>query len=116
VGISFYGLLAARLPPGALRAALAQIADDERAHREVHRDFFRRQLPIGPRRWLFSAAFAVAGQVATLVVLWDHRRTLRALGVPLLPAARWMAALARDTGRLGLAPDALLFVRPRVAP
>jgi len=109
VGIAFYSLLAARLAGSALGAALAQIAGDERAHREFHRDFFRRQAPPGPRRWLFEATFAAGCQVALLVVLCDHRRTLRALGIPLGASARWMVALARETGQLDAPPRAPAF-------
>jgi hypothetical protein len=104
VGIAFYSLLAARLPGSAIGAALAQIAGDERAHREFHREFFRRQAPPGLRRRLFELAFAAGCQVALLVVLCDHRRTLRALGIPLPASARWMVALARETGRLDTPP------------
>ena len=57
VGIGFYGGLAACLPPGATRAALEQIARDERAHLEFHRRFFAIQAPGGWRRALFLTSF-----------------------------------------------------------
>ena len=82
VGAGFYAGLAARLPPGATRAALEQIAADEHAHLQFHRRFFALQAPRGWRRLLFLAAWFPLAHAASLVVLWDHRHTLRALAIP----------------------------------
>ena len=35
IGIGFYGMLAARLPPGSMRAALEEMCADEAAHRQA---------------------------------------------------------------------------------
>jgi hypothetical protein len=83
VGAGFYGVLAAHLPRGATRSALEQIAKDERAHLRFHRLFFALQAPRGWRRALFQLVWFIAAHGAASVVLWDHRRTLRAMGIPL---------------------------------
>jgi hypothetical protein len=99
VGIGFYGALAARLPPGATRAALEQLARDERAHLGFHRRFFALQAPGGWRRALFLAAWHAVAPAAALVVLWDHRRTLRILGISRLRTAARLFALVREGAR-----------------
>ena len=82
VGIGFYGALAELLPAGPLRAALEEIAADEQAHLAFHRWFFTLAAPRGWRRALFLGAWFSLAPAAALVVLWDHRHTLRALHVP----------------------------------
>jgi hypothetical protein len=99
VGIGFYGALAARLPAGATRATLEQIARDERAHLQFHRRFFAVRAPGGWRRALFLASFFPLAHVAALVVLWDHRRTLRLLGISRLRLALRLHALVREGAR-----------------
>jgi hypothetical protein len=79
VGLGFYRTIASRLPDGALRAALDEICADEVHHLRFHGDAFR------GRRAFRMAWLAVVG-AATAVVIVDHRRTLRALGVPLREA------------------------------
>jgi len=81
VGIAFYGAVARRLPRGALRAALEDICRDEVAHLAFHRDFFRTQTRAPAARAAFAFACAVGGAIAGAVVLFDHRATLRALGI-----------------------------------
>ena len=104
IGVGFYGALAAHLPCGALRAALEQIAADEQAHLLFHRDFFQVQAGGGWRRALFRVGWALVGHAAALVVLLDHRRTLRALGIPAAALARRMRALIVEAGSRGGAP------------
>jgi len=93
IGIGFYEALASALPAGPTHHALRSIAADERAHFAFHRRFFRLQAPGGWRRALFRAAWFLAASGAGLVVLWDHRRTLRALGVSRARLVRRLAAL-----------------------
>jgi hypothetical protein len=95
IGIGFYDALGSALPPGPTRQALRSIAADERAHFAFHRQFFRLQAPAGWRRALFVLAWTVAASAAGVVVLWDHRHTLDALGVSKALLARRMAALIR---------------------
>jgi hypothetical protein len=99
IGIGFYGALASGLAAGQLRAALEQIRDDETAHLRFHRDFFATQAPSGWRRGLFVALWALVATSSALVVLWDHRRTLRALSVPQRRVAGRLAALIVEGGR-----------------
>jgi len=104
IGIGFYGLLAGALPESPLREALAQICDDERAHLKFHRDFFATQATGGWRRALFWLAWVTVASASAAVVLLDHRRTMRAFGVPLARAARTLAALVAAGARRSPAP------------
>jgi hypothetical protein len=99
VGAGFYAGLAARLPGGAARAALEQIAGDEQAHLRFHRRFFAIQAPRGWRRHLFRAAWFPHAHAASLVVLWDHRQTLRALAIPRKEMATRLRALVLEGAR-----------------
>lgn len=93
VGLGFYRTVGARLPDGVLRACLDEICADEVQHLRFHGDAFR-----GRPAFRYSWYGVVA--VATAVVLVDHRRTLRAMGVPLARALANMVAvhagIARD--------------------
>lgn len=99
VGCGFYGGLAAALPWGAARSALEQIAEDERAHLAFHRHFFALQAPAGWRRVLFLCGWFLLAHATALVVLWDHRRTLRALSIPRRAMAGRLRALVRAGAR-----------------
>jgi hypothetical protein len=68
-----------------LRAALAQIAQDERVHFDFHAAFFRVQGRVWWRRWALRLAFWAVGLAALLVVLAENAGDARALGVA--PAA-----------------------------
>ena len=99
VGAGFYSGLAARLPPGATRSALEQMAGDEQAHLRFHRRFFAIQARHGWRRLLFLAAWFPLAHAASLVVLWDHRQTLRALAIPRQEIFARLRALVREGAR-----------------
>lgn len=99
VGAGFYRGLAAHLPPGAPRAALEEIAADERAHLEFHRHFFAIQAPGGWRRLLFLAAWLPLAHAASWMVLWDHRQTLSALGIPRRELTARLRALIAEGAR-----------------
>jgi rubrerythrin len=99
VGIGFYGALAGSLPAGPIRGALEQIAADERAHLAFHRWFFTLQAPRGWRRALFLACWFSLAPAAALVVLIDHRRTLRTLGVPVRTMASRLWSLVIEGAR-----------------
>ncbi len=81
VGLAFYRGLITRLPAGPLRACLAEICDDEVHHLRFHGDAFR-----GDRT--FRLAWYPIVTAAAAVVLVDHRRTHRALGIPLAESVR----------------------------
>jgi hypothetical protein len=88
VGLGFYRTLASRLPAGPLWSCLEEICEDEVHHLAFHGDAFR------GRAWFRRAWYPVAG-AATIVVLIDHRRTLRALGIPMREAAETILAVLR---------------------
>lgn len=107
VGIGFYGAVASRCR-GPLADALRQITGDEEAHLRFHVDFFRAGARTPVARLAFAAAWVAIAGVACGLVLLDHRRTLRALGVPLADAARdytaRIAAVLADVRRAAPAP------------
>lgn len=81
LGIGFYQLIAERLPEGSIREALREIAGDEASHLGFHVDFFRRALAGRVDLAIFTALWFVIAGAACAVVVIDHRRTLRALGI-----------------------------------
>lgn len=92
VGICYYMAIAAKLPPSPLRQWLSQIVDDERAHLEFHSAFLRSQITSPWRRRLFVVVWRLVMTAAGVVVMLDHRRTIRDLGLGrLLLWDRWMA-------------------------
>lgn len=83
LGLGFYALLSRQLGAGGIAEQLREIGEDEGMHLEFHADFFRMQ--VGDRRaarWVFRGLWWSVALLACAVVLVDHRRTLRALGVP----------------------------------
>jgi hypothetical protein len=102
VGGAMYGALAARLPDGALARALRQIGADEDRHLAFHVDFLRRTTC----RAAVVPAWLGIGAAAAVVVLWDHRRTLRALDLPLPAlAVRFARALVGVAACLAASPS-----------
>ena len=98
VGLGFYRTLASRLPAGPLRDCLDELCADEVQHLRFHADAF------GGRRGFRLAWYPVVA-AAALVVVVDHRATLRTLGVPLHEAARRLAAeIGRVARGLQVAP------------
>jgi len=96
VGGSFYGLLASRLPEGGLRRGLEEICEDEQHHLDFHGEFFARQGWGVPMRAVWQAAWWSVALAAMSVVLVDHRRTLRTMGIPLTEAARAFLGLVSE--------------------
>lgn len=118
LGLGFYALLSRVLGSGAIAEQLREIADDEGMHLEFHADFFRAQ--VGDRRaarWAFRAAWWGVAVLACVVLLVDHRRTLRALGVPMHTAAGRLLRLVALVDRrvLGAAITTLVAWRAREA-
>lgn len=109
VGLGFYTILERRLGDAAIGRQLREIAGDEQAHLEFHAAFFRVHARGAVRRGLFKAGWWTVGALACAAVLWDHRRTLQALGVPQAQAARRFVALLRRVD------TAVLRSSPRVA-
>ena len=96
IGGAFYGLLASRLPDGGLRRGLEQICEDEQHHLDFHGEFFARQGWGLLMRAAWQAVWWSLALAAMGVVLVDHRRTLRTLGIPLEEAARVFLGLVRE--------------------
>jgi len=91
VGLAFYRGLISRLPPGPLRECLAEICNDEVHHLRFHGEAFR-----GDRA--FRAAWYPIVTAAAAVVIVDHRRTHRALGISLGDSVRRFADHIRGVG------------------
>ena len=92
VGICYYMSLAAALPASPMKSWLLQIVDDERAHLEFHCRFLEAQATTRWRRWLFVGAWRSTMYAAAIVVMIDHRRTIRDLNLGFRQTwGRWMA-------------------------
>jgi hypothetical protein len=91
VGLAFYRGLTTRLPAGSLRTCIEEICADELHHMQFHGDAFR-----GRRAFRYSFYAVVA--LAAAVVLVDHRRTHRALGIPLAESVKRFYDHVRNVG------------------
>ncbi len=92
VGICYYQAIASRLTPGPLRSWLFEIVDDERAHLEFHCAFLRRQASSPLARKIFVVTWRSVITAAAVVVMVDHRRTIRDLELGFRTTwERWMA-------------------------
>jgi hypothetical protein len=80
---------------GGLRRGLEEICDDEQHHLDFHGEFFARQGWGVPMRAVWQAAWWSLALAAMSVVLVDHRRTLRTMGIPLTEAVRAFLGLVR---------------------
>jgi len=100
VGICYYRLIAAKLPPGSLRSLLEEIVEDEVDHLDFHCEFLRTQTRSRWRSLAFRFGWRALSQVAALVVLLDHRRALRDLGISYRRAWSRGRAVSRQAERL----------------
>ncbi len=101
----FYPLVASALDDGDFQRALSHITDDEQAHLAFHATFFHRHFgPTGRR--LFCAFFFLLAWVACLTVLFDHRRTIRVLGIGFGRTARAIHQRVTETLRAVRTGDA----------
>lgn len=92
VGISYYHLLATRLPASKLQCLLEQIVEDERSHLHFHCAFLRTEAHGLWRRFAFTVVWRLAMVAAAVVTLIDHRAALRELQLPLASVwRRWMS-------------------------
>ncbi len=92
VGICYYMAVAAKLADSSLKSWLLQIVDDERAHLEFHCAFLRDQASTPWRRLVFTWTWRAVMHAAALVVMLDHRRTIRDLDLGYRTTwERWMA-------------------------
>lgn len=80
VSLSSYEAVASGLGPGPLRAALAQVAADERAHLRFHTAFFRAHLEGRPvARVAAAGGLALVATTACVLLQLSHRRLTRRL-------------------------------------
>jgi hypothetical protein len=96
VGSAFYGLLASRLPAGGMRRGLEEICEDEQHHLDFHGEFFARQGWGVLMRAAWQGVWWSLAMAAMGMVLVDHRRTLRTMGIPLPEAVRAFLGLVRE--------------------
>ena len=101
IGIGFYGLLAGVLPQGPMARALRQICADEQAHLKFHRAFFASQRGTAVGAGLRALWWPI-GTAAAAAMRCDHRKTLRAFGIPVRVAA---AALWRRIVEAGASAE-----------
>jgi hypothetical protein len=100
VGICYYHLIATRLPQSRLKSLLAEIVNDERAHLHFHCDFLRTQTDGAWRRMLFVLIWRITMAAAAIVVLVDHRVTLRDLNLQFRTVWRRWMTYSRQAERL----------------
>ncbi len=79
VGLVYYRAIAERLPPGVLRRWLEELVEDERMHLDFHCAFLRSQVKSRRARLVFLCTWRLLMVAAGVVVLVDHRQTLRDL-------------------------------------
>ena len=104
IAIVFYGVIAPRLPEGALRGAMEQITGDEDHHLNFHTDFFSTQVRTRFERLLFRATWWAGSSFTCGAVAWDHRQTLSLLEVPVRTLVRDAVAAIRRVESAVLAP------------
>ncbi len=81
VGLSYYRLIASRLPPCNLRDWLMEIAADEASHLEFHCAFLKSQVRGPLSRFVFRSVWWLVMTASEWVVLIDHREALRDLHI-----------------------------------
>ena len=92
VGICYYSSIAAKLAPGPVSRWLSELVEDERSHLEFHCLFLQSQVTSGWRRWMFVGVWRCVMFAAAVVVMIDHRRTIRDLELGFGRTwQRWMA-------------------------
>lgn len=115
VGIVYYRALADGAGSAALATALRRIANEESQHLDFQAAFFDRAVELAPRlgrapyRWLLVALMNAVFAAALLVLLLDHGRLLRRLGVGprrLFRDCRYELRARRflESGRTAVAP------------
>jgi hypothetical protein len=81
VGLSFYQLVSEQIEQGGFRAVLEQICEDEEDHLGFHADFFHNQLRTKGDRIVFKILWPSICLIAISMACFDHRDSLRSLGI-----------------------------------
>lgn len=91
VGICYYHMIAAHLPPIAMRDWLQELVEDEQSHLDFHCCFLRTQANRSWKRWVFVSVWRITMLLAAIAVLVDHRSAIRDLGISRAAIwRRWM--------------------------
>lgn len=87
---AYYGALYRRCPDATTRICCRKILADEVRHLAFHAEFLRERLAGKPAWWraLWRGQFRIFNLAACVVVAWDHRACLRALGLGVREFAR----------------------------
>ncbi|MGJ4787042.1 glycosyl transferase [Leptospira koniambonensis] len=99
IGICFYKKIAEKIPFGSVKNALLHIAEDEEKHLIFHCTFFKIRLKNPVTRFLFKIMWRFLSLVACLSVLMDHRKTFKALEIPIKECYLQFKNISRNTER-----------------
>lgn len=99
IGICFYKKIAEKIPFGSVKNALLHIAEDEEKHLIFHCTFFKIRLKNPITRSLFKIIWRFISFVACVSVLMDHRKTFKALEVPMKDCYLQFMDISRNTER-----------------
>ncbi|TGK37658.1 sugar transferase [Leptospira andrefontaineae] len=99
IGICFYKKIAEKIPFGSVKNALLHIAEDEEKHLIFHCTFFKIRLKNPSTRFLFKIIWRFLSFVACVSVLMDHRKTFKALEVPMKDCYLQFMDISRNTER-----------------
>ncbi|TGK08272.1 glycosyl transferase [Leptospira selangorensis] len=99
IGICFYKKIAEKIPFGSVKNALLHIAEDEEKHLIFHCTFFKIRLKNPITRFLFKFMWRFLSFAACVSVLMDHRKTFKALEIPIKECYLQFKNISRNTER-----------------
>ncbi|TGN02891.1 sugar transferase [Leptospira dzoumogneensis] len=99
IGICFYKKIAEKIPFGSVKNALLHIAEDEEKHLIFHCTFFKIRLKNPITRFLFKIIWRFLSFAACISVLMDHRKTFKALEIPIKDCYLQFKNISRNTER-----------------
>ncbi|PKA17276.1 sugar transferase [Leptospira haakeii] len=99
IGICFYKKIAEKIPFGSVKNALLHIAEDEEKHLIFHCTFFKIRLKNPITRFLFKTMWRFLSFAACVSVLMDHRKTFKALEIPIKDCYLQFKNISRNTER-----------------
>ncbi|MEI7011474.1 sugar transferase [Leptospira licerasiae] len=99
VGICFYKKIAEKIPFGSVKNALLHIAEDEEKHLIFHCTFFKIRLKNPITRFVFRIIWRILSLAACISVLMDHRKTFKALEIPIKDCYLQFKNISRNTER-----------------
>ncbi|MGJ4745306.1 sugar transferase [Leptospira sp. SA-E8] len=99
IGICFYKKIAEKIPFGSVKNALLHIAEDEEKHLIFHCTFFKIRLKNPITKFLFKIMWRFLSFAACVSVLMDHRKTFKALEIPIKDCYIQFKNISRSTER-----------------